>query len=100
MKYLGSISGRGVLQHNGVQIADATYELEGYVQRAGSVTGSGEIGLAPAALQSVVEQPNLQLLTSNGRLLDINFSDKKIRAGDHIQVNVSGDLAAESDWQS
>jgi len=98
MKYLGNISGRGVLQHEGVEFADATYELEGYVQRAGSVTGSGEIGLAAAALQSVIDQPNLQLRTTNGHLLDIKFSDKKIRAGNHIHVDVSGDLPAAREW--
>ena len=99
MKYLGSISGRGVLQHDGIGIAEATYELEGYVQRAGSVTGSGEIRLAPAALQSVIEQPSLQLLTSNGHLLDIRFSDKKLRAGNNIHVDVTGDLPTASDWR-
>jgi len=99
MKYLGSISGRGVLQHDGVGLAPATYELEGYVQRAqGQVTGSGEIGLAAAALQNVIDQPNLQLLTTNGHLLDIKFSDKKIRAGNHIHVDVSGDLPSEREW--
>lgn len=99
MKYLGSISGRGVLQRDGVEIADTTYELEGYVQKVGSVTGSGEIGLVPTALQKVIDAPNLQLLTSNGHLLNIKFSDKKIRAGNHIHVDVSGDLPAASDWR-
>lgn len=99
MKYLGCISGHGVLQHAGVRIADATYELEGYVQRAGNVTGSGEIGLSPAMLQSVMDQPSLQLLTGNGRLLTIKVSDKTVPDGDHIHVDVSGDLPVESDWR-
>lgn len=99
MKYLGSISGRGTIQHDGVKIADATYELEGYVQRVGSIMGSGEIGVAPEVLKSVIDQPNLQLLTSNGQVLNIKFSDKELRAGDHIHVDVSGDLPAESDWR-
>jgi len=99
MKYLGSISGRGVLRHDGVGIADATYELEGYARRVGNVTGSGEIGVASSALQSVIDQPHLQLLTSNGHLLDITFSDKKIRAGGHIHVEVSGDLPAGEVWR-
>ena len=99
MKYLGSISGRGVLQHNGVGIADAAYELEGYVQRVGSVTGSGEIGLTSTALQSVIDAPSLQLLTSNGHLLDVEFSDKKVRAGNRIHVDVSGDLPSATDWR-
>jgi len=99
MKYLGSISGNGVLQHDGVGIADATYELEGYVRRVGSVTGSGEIGLAAETLQNVIDTSDLQLLTSNGHLLDIKFSDKKVRSGTHIHVDVTGDLSAESDWR-
>ena len=99
MKYLGSISGRGVLQHEGVEVADVTYELEGYVQRVGSVTGSGELGVSADSLQNVIDQPSLQLLTSNGHLLDVRFSDKKIRTGDHIHVDVSGDLPAAADWR-
>lgn len=98
MKYLGNISGQGVLQHDGVQLADARYELEGYVQRVGSVTGSGEIVLASAALQHVLDQPSLQLLTSNGHLLNLKFSDKKIRAGNHIHVDVTGDLPSAREW--
>ena len=99
MKYLGNISGRGALQLDGVAIADTTYELEGYVQRKGSVTGSGEIALSSEVLQRVIDRPNLQLLTSNGHLLDINFSDKKVRAGAHIHVDVYGDLPAEDGWR-
>lgn len=99
MKYLGSITGRGVLQHDGVEIADTTYELEGYIQRIGSVTGSGELGLAANVLQNVLDQPNLQLLTSNGQLLDITFSDKKPRAGNHIHVDLSGNLPAINEWR-
>jgi hypothetical protein len=99
MKYLGTISGQGTLQRDGVEIAGASYELEGYVQRVGSITGSGEIGLTRAALQSVVDQKDLQLLTANGRLLDIKFSDRKIRSGDHIHVDVSGELPNEAGWR-
>lgn len=99
MKYLGCISGRGVLQFKGTWIADTTYELEGYVQRTGNVTGSGEIGLTPAVLQSVIDQPSLQLLTSGGRLLNVKVTDKTIHDGDHIHVDVSGDLPEESAWQ-
>ena len=98
MKYLGSISGRGKLQHNGLVIAEATYELEGYVHRVGGIAGSGEIGLNPDALQAVLEYSELQLLTGNNHLLRIKFSDKDIRAGNHIHVDVSGDRLAEEDW--
>ena len=99
MKYLGNICGRGVLEHHGVGIAAATYEVEGYLQRSGSIRGSGEIAVAPNVLQRVIDQPGLQLLTSNGFLLDIEISDKKISAGDYIAINVSGNLPAEEDWR-
>ena len=99
MKYLGTISGRGVLKRNGVELAGASYELEGYVQRLGSITGSGEIGLTKADLQSVADLSDLQLETSNGRLLDLRFTDRTIRAGDHIHVDVSGELPNESGWR-
>lgn len=98
MKYLGSISGCGMLQCKGVTIAEATYELEGYVHRVGGVTGSGEIGLSATALQAVLEQPEVQLLTGNNHLLDVRFSDKAVRTGDHVHVEVSGDRLAEEEW--
>ena len=98
MKYLGSISGRGVLQSGGVSIADANYELEGYVQRVGSVTGSGEIGVGASVLETLFDQPDLQLITSNGTLLDIKFTDKKIRSGEYVHVDVFGDLANNAKW--
>ena len=98
MKYLGSICGQGVLEHDGVGIAAATYEVEGYLQQSGRITGSGEIAVAPDVLQSVIDQPGLQLLTSNGCLLDIKFSDRNICAGDYMNVDVSGNLPAVGDW--
>lgn len=99
MKYLGSISGRGVIQHDGVAIAEATYELEGYVQQVGGVTGSGEIGLNQVELQAVLEQSEVHLLTSENHLLKIRFSDKKIRAGAYVHVSVTGDRLAKEEWQ-
>lgn len=99
MKYLGCISGRGALQIEGVWIADTTYELEGYVQRAGNVTGSGEIGLTSAVLQTLTGQPRLQLLISGDRLLNVKVTDKAILDGDHIHVDVSGDLPVEGAWR-
>ena len=99
MKYLGTISGEGVLQRDGEDIAAATYELEGYVQKVGSITGSGEIGLTAEALENVVDKTGLQLLTSNGRLLDLRFSNRTLRAGNHIHVDVSGELPSEAGWR-
>lgn len=99
MKYLGSISGRGVLQHNGIAIAKATYELEDYLHPAGGVIGSGEIGLKLGALQAAIEQTDIQLLTGDNHLLNIKFSDKKIRVGEHIHVDVSGELLAQEEWR-
>lgn len=98
MEYLDSIAGHDVLQHAGVGIADDACELEGYVRRVGSIAGSVEIGLASSALQNMNDQPNLQLLTSDGHLSNIKFSDKKIRAGNHVHVEVTGDLPSECAW--
>lgn len=98
MKYLGTISGNGVLLHKGKEIAGASYELEGYVRRAGSVTGSGEIELTPAALRTVIRKSGLKLLTGNNHLLDIKFVDKKVSADTYIHVDVAGDLPVEDAW--
>ena len=43
LRYLGAISGRGVVKQNGETIAPAKFDLDGYYRAPVGVTGSGEI---------------------------------------------------------
>ncbi|WP_020175796.1 hypothetical protein [Methyloferula stellata] len=78
MRYLGGSSGSGVLQRNGEQIARASYDFESYSKKPTGVASSGEIRLSVAALENVFGCDGLQLLTDDGRLLDLKFSDRKL----------------------
>ncbi len=93
MRYLGSIAGSGTILRDGVEVARATYEFEGFLRPRGGVTCSGEIGAAPPFLHSVFGLRGLQLRTDAGRLLEIRFSDKELAASASVaQVDVTGDL--------
>ena len=101
MRYLGQIAGSGVLLRDGETVGRASYEFEGYVRPRGVVVSSGEINLAPSDLKTVFGRLNVQLLTDDGRLLDLRFTDKELRhASDVAQVEVFGDLPGSSaEWR-
>lgn len=92
MRYLGGISGDGMLKCKGAGIASVSYDFEFFSRKGGSVTGSGEIKLAPAALQALFGRSDVQLLTEDDRLLDLKFSDKGMREPGVAHVDLSGDL--------
>jgi hypothetical protein len=57
------------------------------------VTSCGEIRLAATALKGVFGRTDVQLLTDDGRLLDLRFSEKELlRESDVAHVDVRGDL--------
>ena len=94
MQYLGRIAGSGLLMRDGEAVARASYDFEGFARPRGVVVSSGEISLSPSDLKSVFGRLGVQLLTDDGRLLDLRFSDKELRhANDVAQVEVTGDLA-------
>ena len=93
MRYLGGISGSGMLKCNGEAIARASYDFDGFFQKPVGITSSGEIRLAAAALESVFGRTDVQLLTDDGRLLNLRFSEKELRtASDVAHVDVTGEL--------
>ncbi len=93
MRYLGRMSGNGVLKCAGQDIARAAFDIEGYLKKPAGVTGSGEIRLACTVLKDVFGRKDVQLLTDDGRLLDLRFSDKKLTATSEIaHVDVTGEL--------
>ena len=101
MRYLGGISGRGVLKCNGKEIARASYDFDGFFKKTVGMTSCGEIRASAAALKGVFGRKNVQLLTDDGRLLDLRFSEKELRpASDVAHVDVTGELsAAPRNWR-
>jgi hypothetical protein len=101
MQYLGRIAGSGLLMRDGDAVARTSYDFEGFARQRGVVVSSGEINLAPSDLKTVFGRLNVQLLTDDGRLLDLRFTDKELRhASDVAQVEVSGDLPGSSaEWR-
>jgi hypothetical protein len=93
MRYLGKLTGTGLVRRNGIEIGPASYDFDGYQQTSRGVTCSGEVRLSPAALEDIFGCRDVQLLTDEGRLLDLRFSGKKLPAGtDAAHVDVSGQL--------
>ncbi len=92
MRYLGGISGKGVLKRDGEEIARAFYELDGFYTESAGVTRSGELRVSADALKSVFGHKAVQLLTDDGRVFDLKFSDKELRpATDIVHVDATDD---------
>jgi hypothetical protein len=93
MQYLGRIAGEGVLTCNGETVARVAYDFEGFARPGGQLMSSGEIEAPALHLQAVFGRPGIQLLTDDGRLLDLKFSQKALSARSGVAlVEVSGDL--------
>jgi hypothetical protein len=99
LRYLGGISGQGAILHDGKEITPASFDFDGYFRAAAGVTGSGEIRLPAGVLKDLFGRKDLQLLTDQGRLLDLSFSDlKQAPSGDVAHVDVTGTMAP-GDWR-
>jgi hypothetical protein len=101
LRYLGGISGNGTVQHDGEDLAPAKFDLDGYFRPNLGVTGSGEIQLSGEALKSLFGRTDLQLLTDQGLLLALRFSDSTLReAADVAAVDVTGKFpTAPEEWR-
>ena len=100
--YLGRISGTGNVRIGGETVARASYDFDGFATPHGGVTGSGELILAPSDLAAVFGHAGVQLLTDEGRLLDLKFSEKDLPpAADAAHVDVSGELPrSPAEWRA
>lgn len=98
MKYLGSISGTGELLRNGVVVAGAAYELEGYIRQKGRLSGSGEISLTSSIEKAALTRRDLQLRVANGQVFDLAVTDGKMLAPNLFCAEITGDLPAGGDW--
>lgn len=99
MHYLGGISGSGMLKCDGKELARATYDFDGFYAKGLGVIGSGEIRVAAAVLREVFGRKGVQLVTDEGHLLDLRFSDRILPStSDVTHVDVKGQLPAG--WRS
>ena len=98
--YLGRIAGTGSVRIGGETVARASYDFDAFAAPRGGVMGSGELKLAPSDLEAVFGRLGVQLLTDDGRLLDLKFSEKELPPGaDAAHVDVSGDLPrSPAEW--
>jgi hypothetical protein len=97
--YLGGISGTGTLKCDGEVITRASYDFDGFFTKRLGVTSSGEIHLSAAILQEVFGRKQVQILTDDGRLLDLRFSEKTLSpTSEGAHVDVTGELPP--DWQT
>lgn len=93
MRYLGSVSGSGVLDPESADAAKADFEFECYVVKADVVTGSGEIIAAPETLRRLFGRNEAPFTTAAGHKLKLRLSDSKTApSGDSAHVVVSGEL--------
>jgi hypothetical protein len=101
LRYLGGISGNGFVQENGKNIAAAKFDLDGYFRPNLGVTGSGEIQLPGEMLKSLFGRTDLHLLTDQGLLLALRFSDPKLREASEVAaIDVTGQFpTAPEEWR-
>ncbi len=102
VRYLGQIAGAGSVRIGGETVARAAYDFDGFATRHGGVTASGELRLAPSDLEAVFGKPGVQLLTDDGRLLDLKFSETALPpASTAAHVDVSGELPrSPAEWRA
>ncbi len=101
MRWLGKLVGHGVLSCDGETIGRVAYDFDGYAQGPRGISSSGEIRLPSPELRSVFGRRGVELVTDEGRVLGIRFTDKGLRADlDVAHVDVTGDLpATEQQWR-
>jgi hypothetical protein len=93
VRYLGRISGSGMLKCDGEDLARTTYDFDGYFRKPMGVMSSGEVRLAAAVLKDVFWRNGVQLLTDDGHLLDLRFTEKTLPVdADVAHVDVTGGL--------
>ncbi|WP_245974321.1 hypothetical protein [Bosea caraganae] len=90
-----------MLTSRGKEIGRASYDFDGFFRQPVGVTSCGEIQLAAPILKEVFGRKDLQLLTDDGRRLDLTFSEKKLaRSSDVAHVDVTGELPkAPRNWR-
>ncbi len=97
MQYLGGIRGGGTITCDGEMFARADYDFDGFLLKPGQATGSGEIRTSPETLQKIFGRKDLQLLTDDGRIFNLRFSEKNMpSASNAAHVDITGELPTGS----
>jgi len=78
MRYLGGTTGSGILKCAGTDVIRATYDFDSFAHKSGDVMRSGEIRLPSAALERIFGRSDVDLLTDEGQLLHLKFSERKL----------------------
>lgn len=92
MHYIGGLSGSGMLKRNGDDVGRASYEFDVFKTKLG-ITSSGEVRMPAAVLKDLFGRTDVELLTDDGRLLALRFSEKQLAAASEAaHVDVTGDL--------
>jgi len=82
-----------VLKCNSEEFARAAYDFDHFFKKAVGVTSCGEIRASAVALKEVFGRKSVQLLTDDGRLIDLSFSEKVVLpSGESTHVNVTEEL--------
>jgi len=82
-----------VLKCNSEEFARAAYDFDRFFKKAVGVTSCGEIRASAIALKEVFGRKSVQLLTDDGRLLDLSFSEKVLLpSSESAHVNVTEEL--------
>lgn len=100
MRFLGKLRGSGTLAAADGTIGPADYELDGYMMRPGAVVASGELHMAPGALETTLDRTGLRLVTADGRILPLRFTGRlSERRGVFAHVDISEGLPTEGEWR-
>ena len=82
-----------MLNCNSHEFARAAYDFDRFFKKAVGVTNCGEIRASAVALKEVFGRKSVQLLTDDGRLLDLSFSEKALLpSSESAHVNVTEEL--------
>lgn len=93
VRYLGGLSGQGTLRCGDGEVGRADFDFDGYDREPQGVSLCGEIRLDPAVLRAMFGRPDLELVTEDGQLFHLRFSEKSLPAGaDAVHVDVVGPL--------
>lgn len=98
MQYLGKISGRGVLQRMGLDMAKANYEIDVFRLNQGLVKASGEVSLESDMTKSLAGVSRMQLRTDAGHVLEIKRPNADRPLGRYFDFEVTGNLEGVGSW--
>lgn len=96
MRYIGGISRTGTLKCGSEDVARVSYELDGFHVEPNGIARSGELRVDAEALKGVFSRKDVQLVTEDGRIFDLTFSDKELHPdcdAAHVDATDEGEMA-------